>query len=383
MNHPPHHRQLGRPCVVLPVQALEHWARCDLVAVCDCFSSWRPCCVRSSLDDHASANRLPHHASACLTTCCWGRGHAQFGHAVVHRAGLLHRHPRHEHGRKGSAGIPLVLIPLVGGLAGAFFAILLGLVTTKKSGTTFAMITLGVGELVAAMALMFPSSSGAGRHHHRPCVRHALLRHHLRPGHPGVLPDRCVLLCVHCGHVCVHGHLLGRILNAVRDNPERNVEFIGYNTQRVRYFAFIIAGFLQALAAAATINFEIITGADSLSVLRSGATCCSPSWAGPRSSLGPSLVRCCWCWLRCCVRAVQGLALVPGAGVPVHGDVRALGGIASLIMMNLRLVRQTAPLWVSVPGPLAWHGPGGRAWVQPAWWEMTYHLQLNAAVGQR
>ena len=50
---------------------------------------------------------------------------------------------------KGSAGIPLVLIPLVGGLAGAFFAILLGFVTTKKSGTTFAMITLGVGELVA------------------------------------------------------------------------------------------------------------------------------------------------------------------------------------------------------------------------------------------
>ena len=45
------------------------------------------------------------------------------------------------------------------------------------------------------------------------------------------------------------GTPLGRILNAVRDNPER-VEFIGYNTQRVRYFAFIIAGFLQALGAA-------------------------------------------------------------------------------------------------------------------------------------
>ena len=40
------------------------------------------------------------------------------------------------------------------------------------------------------------------------------------------------------------GTPLGRILNAVRDNPER-VEFIGYNTQRVRYFAFIIAGFLR------------------------------------------------------------------------------------------------------------------------------------------
>ena len=41
-----------------------------------------------------------------------------------------------------------------------FFAVLLGFVTTKKSGTTFAMITLGIGELVAAMSLMFPGFFG-------------------------------------------------------------------------------------------------------------------------------------------------------------------------------------------------------------------------------
>ena len=40
---------------------------------------------------------------------------------------------------------------------------------------------------------------------------------------------------------------LGRMLNAVRDNPER-VEFIGYNTQRVRYLSFIIAGFFAGIA---------------------------------------------------------------------------------------------------------------------------------------
>ena len=39
-------------------------------------------------------------------------------------------------------------------------AVLLGWVTTKKSGTTFAMITLGVGELVWAMSLMFPEFFG-------------------------------------------------------------------------------------------------------------------------------------------------------------------------------------------------------------------------------
>ena len=50
--------------------------------------------------------------------------------------------------------------PLVGGLAGLLFAAILGYVTTKKSGTTFAMITLGIGELVASMSLMIPEFFG-------------------------------------------------------------------------------------------------------------------------------------------------------------------------------------------------------------------------------
>src|SRR5678815_4410828 len=56
----------------------------------------------------------------------------------------------------GSLPIPVSLIPLVGGIAGMFFAVILGYVTTKKAGTPFAMITLGIGELVTAMVLMVP-----------------------------------------------------------------------------------------------------------------------------------------------------------------------------------------------------------------------------------
>ena len=83
-------------------------------------------------------------------------GMLSFGHAVYTGLGsFIAIHAMNMAG-KGSFHIPLVLIPLVGGLAGAFFAIILGFVTTKKSGTTFAMITLGIGELVASMALMFP-----------------------------------------------------------------------------------------------------------------------------------------------------------------------------------------------------------------------------------
>src|SRR5438309_2262499 len=63
---------------------------------------------------------------------------------------------------------------------------------------------------------------------------------------------------------------LGRVLNAVRDNPER-VEFIGYSTQRVRYLSFIIAGFFAGVAGGMyALNFEIAT-AEVVGAWRSGA----------------------------------------------------------------------------------------------------------------
>ena len=87
-------------------------------------------------------------------------GMLSFGHAVYTGLGSFIAIHAMNMATNGSVNIPLVLIPLVGGLAGAFFAIILGYVTTKKSGTTFAMITLGIGELVASMALMFPEFFG-------------------------------------------------------------------------------------------------------------------------------------------------------------------------------------------------------------------------------
>src|SRR6185369_13005934 len=148
----------------------------------------------------------------------------------------------------GQLPVPVSLIPLVGGVAGLVFAVLLGFVTTRKSGTPFAMITLGLGELVFAMSLMIPEFFG---------------------GEGGVAGNRVVgkgvmgitfgpqvqvyyLIALYT-FVCTAAMFaftrtpLGRMLNAVRDNPER-VEFVGYSTQRVRYFAFIIAGFFAGVA---------------------------------------------------------------------------------------------------------------------------------------
>ena len=101
---------------------------------------------------------------------------------------------------QGQLPIPVSLMPLVGGLAGMFFAVVLGYVTTKKAGTTFAMITLGIGELVCGDVADVPRVlRRRGRHLGQPRGRPSRAGHHLRPADPGVLPDRGLLLHLHRG----------------------------------------------------------------------------------------------------------------------------------------------------------------------------------------
>ena len=275
-----------------------------------------------------------------------------------------------------------MLIPLVGGLAGIFFAVLLGFVTTKKSGTTFAMITLGIGELVASMALMFPGFFG---------------------GEGGITTDRVYgqpflgitfgptmevyyLIAAYC-FVCTAamfaftGTPLGRILNAVRDNPER-VEFIGYNTQRVRYFAFIIAGFFAGIGGGlAAINFEIVAGADSLSIVRSGSYLLFTFLGGATFFFGPIIGAVLLVLASVLLSELSKAWLLYLGLVFLFMVMYAPGGIASLIMMNLR-VAQFGRLQRLLPSYLALFLTvllavlGGACMV-----EMTYHLQLNAAMG--
>ena len=309
-------------------------------------------------------------------------GMLSFGHAVYTGLGsFLAIHAMNLAG-EGALPVPLVLIPLVGGLAGMFFAILLGFVTTKKSGTPFAMITLGIGELVASMALMFPEFFG---------------------GEGGITTDRVYgkpffgitfgpaievyyLIAVYC-FVCTAamfaftGTPLGRILNAVRDNPER-VEFIGYNTQRVRYFAFIIAGFFAGIGGGlAAINFEIVTGADSVNVLRSGGYLLFTFLGGATFFFGPIIGAVLLVFASVLLSELSKAWLLYLGLVFLFMVMYAPGGIASLIMMNLRLAKfgKLRGLW---PSYLAL---GGTALVAvlgaAAMVEMTYHLQLNAALG--
>jgi branched-chain amino acid transport system permease protein len=197
-------------------------------------------------------------------------GMLSFGHAVYFGLGaFFSAHALNMIGA-GSLGIPVTLLPLVGGVAGLAFGVVFGYVTTKHSGTPFAMISLGIAEMVAACSLMFPSFFG---------------------GEGGISTDRVVgeavmgitygqgrqvyyLIAGWC-FVCMIAMFaltqtpLGRMANAVRDNAER-ARFVGYNPTRVRYTMLILSSFFAGIAGGlAVINYELVT-AESLGVVASG-----------------------------------------------------------------------------------------------------------------
>jgi branched-chain amino acid transport system permease protein len=81
---------------------------------------------------------------------------------------------------------------------------------------------------------------------------------------------------------------LGRMMNAVRDNPER-AEFVGYNPQRVRYLAMILAGFFAGVAGGlSAINYEIVT-AEAVGAIRSGNVLVMAFIGGMGQFFGPIL----------------------------------------------------------------------------------------------
>lgn len=307
-------------------------------------------------------------------------GMLSFGHAVYSGMGsFLAIHTLNT--VSGGFPLPVSLIPIAGGLSAMVVAVILGWVTTKKAATPFAMITLGVGELVWAMSLMFPEFFG---------------------GEGGVSGNRVAgskpfgitfgpqiqlyyLIAIYT-FVCTALMFaftrtpLGRMLNAVRDNPER-VEFVGYDTQRVRYIAFIIAAFFAGISGGlAALNFEIVTS-EVVSGYRSGAYLLFTFLGGATFFFGPIL------GAILMVLAFVLLSELTKAWLLYLGLTFMLmvmfapGGIASLIMMNLRVASYgklkpmlSKYLVLFISGLVMLLGIAAMV-------EMVYHLQLNQALG--
>lgn len=310
-------------------------------------------------------------------------GMLSFGHAVYSGLGSFLAIHTLNAVSKGTFDLPVSLIPLVGGLAGLAFALLFGWVTTKKAATPFAMITLGVGELVWAMSLMFPEFFGG---------EGGISGNRVTGSKPfgitfGPQIQLYYLIAVYT-FVCTALMFaftrtpLGRILNAVRDNPER-VEFVGYDTQTVRFFAFCISGFFAGISGGlGALNFEIVTS-EVVGAARSGAYLLFVFLGGATFFFGPIIGAVLMVLAFVLLSELTKAWLLYLGLVFLFMVMYAPGGIASLIMMNLRVASfgKLRTLWVSYLGLGATFlvvllGAGAMI-------EMTYHLQINAAMGDQ
>ncbi len=216
-------------------------------------------------------------------------GLLSFGHAVYFGLGGYVAAHAMRLGELGSLSLPLVLLPLAGATGGLLAALLLGSMSTRRGGTAFTMISLGLGELLAAAALILVAFFG---------------------GEAGISGDRTAgpallgqsfasetavyyhaAVWVFLGTLCLAAFRqtpAGRLAMAVRDNPLR-AQCLGYSPARVRLICFLVAGTFAGMAGALfAIHNEIITS-QALGTANAGQVLLMCFLGGTGYFLGPVL----------------------------------------------------------------------------------------------
>ena len=266
-------------------------------------------------------------------------GMLSFGHAVYSGLGAYFAVHALNLAGQGALPLPVTLLPLVGGIAGAFFGVLFGYVTTKRAGTTFALISLGIGEMVFACVLMFPGFfGGEGGISTNRVVGAPFLGVSYGPAiQVYYLVASWCLVCMAAMYALTQTPL-GRMANAVRDNPER-AEFVGYDTQKVRFLQLVLSGFFAGVAGAlACINFEIVS-AENVSAIRSGGVLLATFIGGVPFFFGPIIGAVVFVFF---VVALSGFTKAWLLYLGLFFLVMVLyapGGIASLILMQIPVIR--------------------------------------------
>ena len=160
----------------------------------------------------------------------------------------------------GDLPLPIELIPLLSGLSGLGLAVVFGTMATKQRATAFAMITLGIGELMVTAALMFHHFfGGEGGVNANRMIDHSLFGLKYASGIQVYYLILAWTLLAALAMFYLTLTPLGRMANASRDNFER-VQFMGYDPRMVRFLQFALSGLFAGIGGGLyAITYEIVT----------------------------------------------------------------------------------------------------------------------------
>ena len=265
-------------------------------------------------------------------------GLLSFGHAVYFGLGAYFAVHGMNAAIAGGLPLPVPVIPFVGGLGGLAFAIVFGWVSTKHSGTAFAMISLGLAELVGSSALILRSFFGGeeGISTNRTKLFRVFDLNFGPQLQVYYLIAAWCLICMIAMYALTRTPF-GRMCNAVRDNPER-AQFVGYNPQMVRFIAFSLAGLFAGIAGGlAAINFELVN-ASVVGAAQSGTVLLAAYVGGIGNFIGPVIGAVLVTYLQVMLSDVTEIWQLYFGLLFIGMVMFAPGGIAGLILMH-------EPLW--------------------------------------
>ncbi len=279
--------------------------------------------------------------------------------------------------------LPMPLVPLAGAAGGLLFGLLLGALTTRRAGTIFALISLGVGELVYAATFMMPGYFG-GEEGITASRTKGLALMGLDLG-PQLAVYYLIALWTLLAAALMRAFArtpVGRMCFAVRDNPER-AEFVGYNTHGVRFFAFAVAALFAGLAGGLhAINYEIVA-ADAVSAQRSGTVLLMAYIGGASHFTGPILGAVTLTWLQTSLSGYTSAWLLYLGLFFVLTILFAPSGLVGLILMHGPIARTRALRGVLRAYAIALLPAAVMACGAVLLIEMSYRLATQPELGSR
>jgi len=266
-------------------------------------------------------------------------GLLSFGHAILFGLGGYCTAHTLNAAKAGLFWLPVELIPLAGGLGGLVFGAVFGYVVTKQRATAFAMITMGLGELVAAAALMFMGFFGGegGISTDRVTGQSLLGIEYSTPWQVYCLVVAWAVIAMILMRLQTQTPL-GRMANAQRDNFERT-QFVGYDPRMIRFYQFTLSGFFAGIGGALyVLVYEIVTF-DTVAAAKSATALLAAYIGGVGSFLGPFVGTVVVVLLQSGVSLISNAWLLYVGGLFIVMVMFAPGGIMGIVARHEPIAR--------------------------------------------